>query len=86
MSGDGSACSGMSLFLQVLKTGRLGDEREEGETIGLMTRVYGRGRLIPTPVLGVDWMASALLRAHLHTVPWFDRIDVNRLSHVRSRQ
>ena len=27
------------------------DEREEGETFGLMTRVDGLGRLIPTPAL-----------------------------------
>ena len=30
---------------------RTEDEREEGETFGLMTRVNGRGRLIPTPAL-----------------------------------
>ena len=30
------------------------DEREEGETVGLMTRVNGRGRLIPTPAPDLD--------------------------------
>ena len=38
------------LFLQVLTDGP-GDERELRETFGLMTRVNGLGRLIPTPAL-----------------------------------
>ena len=40
----------LGLFLLVLLGGAR-DEREEGETLVLRTRVDGRGRLIPTPAL-----------------------------------
>ena len=43
----------LGLFLLVLLGGAR-DEREEGETFGLMTRVNGRGRLIPTPAPDLD--------------------------------
>eukprot|EP01043_Picozoa_sp_COSAG02_P008132 COSAG02_NODE_254_length_26937_cov_16.503950_11_plen_82_part_00 len=40
----------LGLFLQVLLGGAR-DEREEGETLVLVARVNGRGRLIPAPAL-----------------------------------
>ena len=40
----------LGFFLLVLLGGAR-DEREEGETLVLMTRVNGLGRLIPTPAL-----------------------------------
>ena len=48
-----------SLFLQVLNTDGLGDEREKGETFALMARANGRGRLIPTPALSKTMLHRA---------------------------
>ena len=42
---------GVPFFTGADEYGRTEDEREKGETFGLMTRVNGRGRLIPTPAL-----------------------------------
>ena len=52
--GGTTTIKGFPFFTGADEYGRTEDEREEGETFGLMTRVNGRGRLIPTPAPDLD--------------------------------
>ena len=52
--GGTTTIEGSPFFTGADEYGRTEDEREEGETFGLMTRVNGRGRLIPTPAPDLD--------------------------------